>query len=84
MKSPNLYQLTLASFALLTVLACNVLAPVPTATPSPVPATPTIVPTSMPVSLSGQVTLISSPLSETNQTPPYTITVRNAATGRQR
>ncbi len=76
MKSPNLYKLNLASFALLTVLACNVLAPVPTATPSLVPAIPTAVPTSTPVSLSGQVTLISAPLNETNQTPPYTITVQ--------
>lgn len=55
---------------MLSSLACSIPAAVPTATvvPSPVPPTPT------PVSLiSQQVTLISQPFEETNQTPPFTL-----------
>jgi hypothetical protein len=70
MKPHNPYKLIFAVFALLPILACNALAAVPTITPSPVP--PTVPPTT--VSLSQQVTLISAPFTETNQTPHYTIT----------
>jgi len=68
MMPATTHKLIIASFTLLTVLACNALAPVPTTMPSPIPPTATSVP------LSQQVTLISSPFNETNQTPPYTIT----------
>jgi len=71
MKPNKIYKLFITSFTLLIILACNALVPAPPATPSPMAA---IVPTSTPVPLSQQVTLISSPFSETNQTPPYTIT----------
>ena len=57
------------SLVLFVILACNALAPVPTSTPSTVPATITPM-----VLISKQVTLISQPSSETNQTPPFTIT----------
>jgi hypothetical protein len=55
---------------LLSSLACNALAPAPTATvvPSPIPPTATLAPL-----ISQQVTLISQPFEETNQTPPFTI-----------
>ena len=60
-------------FSLLSILACNVSASVlsaPTATiaPSPVPVTSTSAPL-----LSQQVTLVSQPLNETSQNPPFTI-----------
>ena len=69
MKSNNLYKLVVISLVLFTILACNALAPVATATPSPVPQTLTPA-----LWLSQQVTLISQPFNETNQTPPFTIT----------
>src|SRR6266508_3626925 len=74
MKPHNVYKWISAIFALLTILACNALATMPTVTPSPVP--PTIPPTSVP--LNQQVTLISAPFTETNQTPLYTITSQTA------
>ena len=52
----------------LSILACNVLAPRPIPTPAP----PT--PTSTPIPLSKQVSLVSQASNETNQTPPFTIT----------
>jgi hypothetical protein len=69
MKPNNLYKLFAVILALSVILACNALAPVPTATPSSVP--PTLTPALL---LSQQVTLISQPYTETNQTPPFTIT----------
>ena len=69
MKSNNVFKLFLISLTLLFILACNALALTPTATPSSVPATVTPV-----VLISQQVTLISAPYNETNQTPPFTIT----------
>lgn len=68
MRPNHTYKFMLAALLLLTMLACNALAPVPTATPSPVPPTATVIP------LSQQVTLISIPFTEMNQTPLYTIT----------
>src|SRR6266511_3736816 len=59
-----------AMVLLLSVIACNVIAPRPV--PTPIPATPT----STPVPLSKQVTLVSQALHETNQTPPFTITAQ--------
>ena len=56
---------------LLSILACNMLAPGAVATPVPSPLPPTA--TSDPL-LSQQVTLISQPFQEINQTPPFTIT----------
>ena len=69
MKPNNFYQIFFASFTLLIILACNALAPAPTVTPSSIP--PTITPV---ILISQQVTLISQPFNETNQTPPFTIT----------
>src|SRR5215208_1170807 len=69
MKPNNFYQLSVAILTLFVILACNALAPIPTATPSPVP--PPLTPALL---LSQQVTLISQPYTETNQTPPFTIT----------
>lgn len=68
MKSNNFYKILLLGLALFITLACNALAITPTVTPSAVPATPTPV-----VLISQQVTLISAPYDETNQTPPFTI-----------
>lgn len=56
------------SIMVLSILACNVLAPRPIPTPAP----PT--PTSTPIPLSKQVSLVSQASNETNQTPPFTIT----------
>src|SRR6266498_1147632 len=53
---------------LLSILACNALAPRPSPTPTP----PT--PTATPILLSQQLTLVSQASNETNQTPPFTIT----------
>jgi len=69
MKSNNFYKILLLGLALFIILACNALAITPTVTPSAVPATLTPV-----VLISRQVTLISAPYNETNQTPPFTIT----------
>jgi hypothetical protein len=69
MKLNNVYKIFVMSFALVIILACNALAPVPTVTPSVIPPTITSV-----VLISQQVTLISAPYNETNQTPPFTIT----------
>ena len=56
------------SAILLSVLACNGLAPRPTSTVPPPTATTT------PIPLSQQVTVVPQASSETNQTPPFTIT----------
>jgi hypothetical protein len=69
MKSNNFSRIFVMSLALSVMLACNVLAPIPSVTPSAIP--PTITPV---VLISHQVTLISMPYQETNQTPPFTIT----------
>lgn len=66
-QSHNFLQLFFAIMILLSVIACNVLAPRPIPTPAP----PTS--TSTPVPLSQQVTLVSQSFEETNQTPPFTI-----------
>jgi hypothetical protein len=74
MKPNNTYKLSAASFILIIILACNALVPAPT---TPVQPTAPIIPTGTnlvtSVPLSQQVTLISQPFSETNQTPPFTI-----------
>jgi hypothetical protein len=56
------------SVMLLSILACNVLAPRPIPTAAPPTATST------PIPLSKQVSLVSQASNETNQTPPFTIT----------
>lgn len=68
MKPDKTYKFSFAIFIVLTVLACNALVPAATVTPSPLPPTATAIP------FSQQVTLISAPFKETNQTPRYTIT----------
>lgn len=73
MKPDNFYKIFLTSLTLLTILACNALVPVPSAPPTaPMIPTATIAGTAR--LLSQQVTLISQPFKETNQTPPFTIT----------
>src|SRR5678815_1252965 len=57
-----------AGVMLLSILACSIL------TPRPIPTTAPPTPTATPGLLSQQVTLISQPFKETNQTPPFTIT----------
>jgi Protein of unknown function (DUF3298) len=69
MKRNNFSKIFSMSLVLFIMLACNALAPAPTVTPSAIPATITPV-----VLISQQVTLISQPFNETNQTPPFTIT----------
>ena len=74
MKPNNFYKIFIMSLALFIILACNAFGPILSATSAPptAPIIPTIVAT--PVPLSQQVTLISQPFKETNQTPPFTIT----------
>ena len=69
MKRNHVSKLFSMSLALFIILACNALAPDPTATPSAIAVTST-----PEVLLSQQVTLISQSFNETNQTPPFTIT----------
>ena len=64
----NLPVVLSTSMLLLSILACNALAP----RPSPIPTPPT--PTATPILLSQQLTLVSQASNETNQTPPFTIT----------
>lgn len=61
------YMLLFLSIALLGILACNALVPVPSATPSLVP------PTATSISLAEKVVLSSVSLRETNQIPAYAI-----------
>jgi hypothetical protein len=60
-----------ATILLLSALACNVFA-----APRPVPTTVPPIPTSTPLPLSQQVTVVPQALNETNQTPPFTITAQ--------
>ncbi len=69
MKSNNVFKLFFTSLSLLFILACNALTLTSPVTPSSVPATVTPV-----VLISQQVTVISAPYNETNQTTPFTIT----------
>lgn len=69
MKPNHFSKIFVMSLALSIILACNALAHIPTTTPSAIP--PTITPA---VLISQQVTLISQPFNETNQTPPFSIT----------
>ena len=62
------FILSFPVITLLGILACNLLAPVPTVTPSPVPPTETSIPL-----ISQQVILIPTSFNETNQSPPFTI-----------
>lgn len=66
MKPDNIYRLIFAC-VLLFVFSCNVLSP--QLVPTSAPATPT----STPIPLSRQVTLVSQSHEETNQMPPFTI-----------
>lgn len=60
-------MIVFSTVVLLSVIACNVLAPRPTSTA----AHPTSA--SIPILLSQQVTMVSQASDETNQTPPFTI-----------
>lgn len=68
MRTNRFFQLWATTFFVLFLLACNILAE-PRRIPTPMPPSPT----STPVPLSAQVTLVSRELSETNQTPAFTI-----------
>ena len=73
MRHNVIYKLVSAGVILSIILACNALALVPTATTIPSPILPTA--TSAPL-LSQQLTLSRQTLEETNQTPPFRITVQ--------
>jgi len=68
MKPDSISKLILVNFILLFIIACSILAPVPTIIPSLLP------PTVTPIPLSQQVTLVPQVFNETNQTPPFMIT----------
>lgn len=62
------------SFIVLFLLACN--ATFTAGYPTPTIEPPTAIPTNTSVPLSGQVTLVSQPYTETNQDPVFTITAQ--------
>jgi len=66
--------LVFTSFAILFILACN--ATFTAGNPTPTVEPPTAIPTNTSVPLSGQVTLVSQPYTETNQDPAFTITAQ--------
>jgi hypothetical protein len=68
MRTNRFFQLWVTSFFMLFLLACTILAE-PRRIPTPMPPSPT----STPVPLSAQVTLVSQELNETNQMPPFTL-----------
>lgn len=74
-QSYRFLKILFAIVILLSVIACNLLAPRPI--PTPVPPTST----STPILLSQQVTLISQSSEEANQTPPFTIEVQTPQLG---
>ena len=69
MKPNSLYTIFITSLTLFIILACNALAPVSTAIPSPI-----VLPVTSVQLISQQVTLVPQAFNETNQTPPFTIT----------
>lgn len=69
-QSHNFLMILFVTMVLLSVMACNIIAPRPIPTPMP-PS-----PTSTPIPLSSQVTLVSQSSEETNQTPPFMIKVQ--------
>ena len=69
MKPNHFSELLIMGVVLFMILACNVLSPAATVTPSSIPPTVTD-----DVLISQQVTVVSQPYTETNQTPPFTIT----------
>jgi len=66
--------LVIASLTVVILLACNATFTVGNPTPTVTP--PTAIPTNTAIPLSGQVTLVSQPYSETNQDPAFTITAQ--------
>lgn len=66
--------LVITSFVILITLACN--ATFNVGYPTPTMAPPTLIPTNTSIPLSGQVTLVSQPYSESNQEPVYSITAQ--------
>ena len=73
MKSMHALKILFVSLVLSVILACNALAPVPTATivPSAILSTETTAPL-----ISQQVTLVPQSSEETNQTPPFTLKIQ--------
>lgn len=68
-------RLFAAGFIVLFILACNFLVPAPVPTAAPLPSPVLATATSAP-RISQQVALVTQPLHETNQSPPYTINVQ--------
>lgn len=68
-------SLLFVSLLLLLALACNVTFTFGVPTPAAPPPT-AVLPTATPLPLSAQVTLVSVPFIETNQSPPFTITAQ--------
>ena len=66
--------LLFTSMTILFVMACNATFTVGNPTPTSEP--PTAIPTNTSIPLSGQVTLVSQPYTETNQDPAFTITAQ--------
>ena len=73
MNHNMIYKLISGSILLLSILACNALAPAPTATSIPSPVPPTVTPAPL---LSKQLTMTGHTSEETNQTPPFRITAQ--------
>jgi len=73
MKPNHVYKILIAGLSLVMILACNAVVPVNSPPPTS-PMIPTATIAGTPIPLSQQVTLISQPFKETNQTPPFTIT----------
>lgn len=73
MKKISVYVWIAFCAIVLSGIACNALAAVPTGTAVPSPIPPTETPAA---TISQQVTLVSQTLNETNQTPPFTITAQ--------
>lgn len=66
--------LVITSFVIIITLACN--ATFNVGYPTPTMAPPTLIPTNTSIPLSGQVTLVSQPYSESNQEPVFSITAQ--------
>jgi hypothetical protein len=74
-NSHNVLMTLFVTAFLLSMIACNILAPAPTPTATIVPSSVMTTVTSVPL-ISQQVTLVSQSSEETNQTPPFTIKVQ--------
>ena len=76
MKTNKFYKSLVVVFSLLTVLACNILISAATSVSPTIRVIPTATITATSLPLSQQVTMISQPFKETNQTSPFTLTAQ--------